>query len=458
MRQTCTTAAHASMFRIPLSLCFQVWHHLHLSLLCRSSLIVPLIVPRRSSRNTAAMASSASDSALYFGLDSFIPESKSSSPPSGGSYGDFFVTQDNNKSATVTTNTTDTTAATGSTDNNVEPQDEVVCGCEVYNCCGGTWSLGVFDEKCHKRPANNRIKYHSRGQVCTFHHAFVKCQSCRLHVHVGCWVRHNAGYKKMVRGLIWTCQQCTDSKSEVQSKCTLKSEVTAKPEDDAAESTEPKTETKCVFTNRQELMQHARDHGWTTRSGQRGSPRMYFVCQKSLKTNADGKSEGCTVTFKAKAHSVSAILPDGVNIEDVEWCAVNMPTQHDCCKHVLQTALTTRVCRLPRDTYQEIQRLACCKSFNSQSIQQYIKFRYGLIVDVTLIYNIGYRARTKLGIGDVGLLLAQQEVRVYTSNSLLRIFNANRRNDELKATCMNWCSKRATITSRVSSALLLFAP
>jgi len=235
---------------------------------------------------------------------------------------------------------------------------------------------------------------------------------------VGC---DNAGYKKMVRGLIWTCQQCTDSKSEVQSKCTLKSEVTAKPEDDAAESKEPKTETKCVFTNRQELMQHARDHGWTTRSGQRGSPRMYFVCQKSLKTNADGKSEGCTVTFKAKAHSVSAILPDGVNIEDVEWCAVNMPTQHDCCKHVLQTALTTRVCRLPRDTYQEIQRLACCKSFNSQSIQQYIKFRYGLIVDVTLIYNIGYRARTKIGIGDVGLLLEQQTVRVYTSTSLSRI-------------------------------------
>jgi len=136
----------------------------------------------------------------------------------------------------------------------------------------------------------------------------------------------------------------------------------------------------------------------------------------------DGKLGGCAVTFKAKAHSVCANLPEGVYIEDVEWCAVDMPLQHDCCKHVIQTDLTTRVSHLPCDVYKEIQRLACCKAFNSQSIQQYIKMTYPpLIVDVNLIYNIGYRARTKIGIGDVGLLLAQQTVRVYTSTSSLRI-------------------------------------
>jgi hypothetical protein len=76
--------------------------------------------------------------------------------------------------------------------------------------------------------------------------------------------------------------------------------------------------------------------------------------------------------------------------------------------------LTTRVCHLPRDAFQEIQRLACCKAFNSHSIQQYIKMSYQLTVDVPLIYNIGYRARNKLGIGDYTLLLHQQAVRVYT--------------------------------------------
>jgi hypothetical protein len=149
---------------------------------------------------------------------------------------------------------------------------------------------------------------------------------------------------------------------------------------------------------------------------------MYFVCQKSQTKQLDGMAGGCAVTFKARAYSICAGLPEDVSIEDVEWCAVNMPTQHDCCKHVIQTNLTTTVCRLPRDVYKDIQRLACCKAFNSQSIQQYIKMTYPpLIVDVNLIYNIGYRARTKIGIGDVGLLLEQQTVRVYTSTSLLRI-------------------------------------
>lgn len=139
----------------------------------------------------------------------------------------------------------------------------------------GRWEVLKDAEK---RPAHNRVKRHARGEVCTFHHDFVKSQSCRLHVHVGCFVGHNAGYKQIHLGFIWTCQQCTVSKSEVQSKCTLKSEVTAKPEDDAVESKEPKTDTKTLY--RQALVQHARDHGWTTRSGERGSARMHFVCQK----------------------------------------------------------------------------------------------------------------------------------------------------------------------------------
>ena len=305
----------------------------------------------------------------------------------------------------------------------------IILGCDVYPCCGGSFTVSGF-QACEKRPANLKQKLHGRGMVCPIHHEYVKCQSCRLHAHVGCFVPQNTGYKQLHRGYIWTCQKCT---LHDDSKCTLKSDVTAaaglecKSDVTAAagldcEIPKSKTGTKCIFPNRQQLVQHARELGWSTRSSHTGSPRIYFVCQKSQTRQADGKPAGCAVTFNARAYSICAVLPEGISIEDVEWCAVNMPTQHECCKQVLQTALTTSVCRLPRDVYKDIQRLACCKAFNSQSIQQYIKMTYPpLIVDVNLIYNIGYRARTKIGIGDVGLLLQQQTVRVYTSTSLLRI-------------------------------------
>ena len=151
-------------------------------------------------------------------------------------------------------------------------------------------------------------------------------------------------------------------------------------------------------------MQHARDHGWMCRSSARGCSRCYFVCQKT--------KEGCAVTFCAKAQDA--------HDDNGQWCAMNMPAQHDCCKSILKsepTALTTRTCHLPIDVYKEIQRLACCKAFNSASIQTFIKMVHSLTVDTSLIYNIGYRARSKLGVGDIGLLLAQQSVRVYTSPS-----------------------------------------
>lgn len=356
-----------------------------------------------------------SDNALFFGLpEADSPPAGSSSPPSGGSVGFFFNT-------TIESAATDATAATHSA-----APDDIFLGCDLIPCSGGTLSLEGLFNACKKRPSNAKVKQHSRGMVCTIHHAFVKCQHCRAKVHVGCSVPHTTGYIQIHRDFIWTCQQCTlkvnqDCKTDVLSQCTLKSEVSVKT-DPEGESKEQKTETKCIFASRQLLVQQARDQGWITRSSQKGAPRMYFVCQNSLKTQVNGKPGGCAVTFKAKAHSADKDLPDGVSIEDVEWCAVNMPIQHDCCKHVLRTALTSRVCHLPRDAYREIQRLACCKAFNSQSIQQYIKMTYSIVVDVSLIYNIGYRARMKIGIGDVGLLLAQQQVRVYTSTSLLRIF------------------------------------
>ena len=280
-------------------------------------------------------------------------------------------------------------------------EEVCVLECETFMCCGGTWSVGVGFEECKKRPAKLQVKHHPRGVVCTVHHDFVKCQSCRLHVHVGCYVLQASGYKQIHRDVVFTCH-----------KCTLKLQADVKPQLDAAKLDAPSdgaegkkktTDTICMFTNRQHLMQYARDHGWKCRSG--GTTRCYFVCQKP-------NGQGCSAGFGAKSHST-----DG-DEEDGGWRAVNMPAQHDCCKAVMQTALTTRVCHLPRDAFQEIQRLACCKAFHSQSIQQYIKMSYGFIVDVPLIYNIGYRARNKLGIGDYTILVAQQAVRVYTLPSL----------------------------------------
>ena len=297
--------------------------------------------------------------------------------------------------------------------------------------------------------------------VCTVHHEFVKCQSCRKHVHVGCFVEGTSAYKLILRDCLWTCRECTlTSNRDVKSNC-VKSEATPDESESAAvvdTDNQPTFESKCFFKDKQHLMQHARDHGWICRSGERGMPRCYFSCQ--VQANAQkSKVSGCTVTFKAKAHSDNKKnQKDAVDFNDVQWCAIDMPTHHDCFKPAILPGLTTRTCQLPRNAYQEIQRLACCKAFNSQSIQQYIKLHYQLTVDVALIYNIGYRARNKLGVGEgeIALLLALQKVRVYSVHSnLIKHFDLFRRYDKKKATRLNLCSTRARITSLVSSEFVL---
>jgi len=98
------------------------------------------------------------------------------------------------------------------------------------------------------------------------------------------------------------------------------------------------------------------------------------------------------------------------------WCAINMPSSHECRCDSKSAALpvTTRVCNLPIEVFQDIQRLACSKAFLTVNIQTYIKTRFSLVVDTALIYNIGYRARQKLGICDMERLYAHQQVTVYT--------------------------------------------
>jgi hypothetical protein len=138
-----------------------------------------------------------------------------------------------------------------------------------------------------------------------------------------------------------------------------------------------------------------KEHGWKVKSSE--ANRIYFSCAK------------CTVRFGSKAQTD--------DVESGEWVAVNMPPSHDCFKTAYRpvaTAVTTRVCNLPNEVFNEIQRLACCKAFLTVSIQTFIKHRFGIVVDTALIYNIGYRARQRLGIGDIERLYEQQKVTVYT--------------------------------------------
>ena len=289
----------------------------------------------------------------------------------------------------------------------VEPSkpSEVVVICETIPCAGGTLSADGKFQSCIKRPAKFNTKHHGRGVVCTIHHAFVKCESCALHVHTGCYVPSSHGYTMLMPGVKWTCQKCTLHPPSVKVKEELlKCTPDAGPENDGKpegrEASEKKG-SKSFFTTRQLLLDHTRICGWKIRSSE--GVRLYFSCAK----------QSCKLTFKAKGQGQNG---------DLEWCVTDMPADHSCCKqgsfNAVATAMTTRVCNLPSDAYAEIQRLACCKSFLSVNIQTYIKQAYnGLVVDTSVIYNIGYRARTKLGISEMDKLYSQQEVTVYTSPS-----------------------------------------
>ena len=282
---------------------------------------------------------------------------------------------------------------------------EVVVVCETFNCAGGTLSADGTFHSCSKRPANFLKKHHARGVVCTIHHAFIKCQSCALHVHAGCSVPSSHGYT--IPGVNWTCQRCTLYPPSVEvkhelSECTPNSGPKEDQTPEGQEASEKKG-SKHLFDTRQLLLEHARSCGWQIRSS--NGARLYFACAKG----------SCALTFKAKGK--------GQDCEN-EWIATDMPSEHSCWKSVsgsfkaVATAMTTRVCNLPRDVFNDIQRLACCKAFLTVNIQTYIKQVYnGLVVDTSLIYNIGYRARQKLGISEMDKLYSQQEVAVYTSSS-----------------------------------------
>jgi hypothetical protein len=278
--------------------------------------------------------------------------------------------------------------------------EEVQLVCTTYNCPGFTWG-GHHFEPCKFRPAFQRHKNHARGVVCVIHHRFIKCASCSLHIHDGCWVESSNGYTQPKRDVPWTCQQCT-LKSDVDlkvksetpntneaSKCTLPLTSSASARDEGATC-------HSFFSNRQTMLAHMRDQGWAVKSNE--GNRIYFTCTK------------CSRRIKTKAQTD--------DVADGDWTAVNMPSSHDCVRYKpVATSMTTRVCHLPNAVFMEIQRLACSKAFNTVSIQSFIKSQYSILVNTSLIYNIGYRARQKLGISDMEKLILQREVCVYVTHT-----------------------------------------
>jgi hypothetical protein len=90
----------------------------------------------------------------------------------------------------------------------------------------------------------------------------------------------------------------------------------------------------------------------------------------------------------------------------------DMPDSHPCCKDTKTSPMVSSQSALPQDIFKEVQRLACSGAFNSASIQRHIQQCYNRMVDTTLIYNIGYRARHKLfgDSGDLSQLYEQQKV------------------------------------------------
>jgi hypothetical protein len=286
--------------------------------------------------------------------------------------------------------------------------------CTTYNCVGGSWSGHEF-EPCDKRPAFQQHRHHARDVVCIIHHRFIKCATCSLHIYEGCWVKSSNGYTQPKRDVPWKFAVCTlqpsvastvkpeNTNPEENSKCTLPLAGGASEGLPLATELDEGAKCKCIFSSRQVMLAHMREQGWVIKITE--DNRIYFTCKQ------------CSLRIKAKAQSG--------DVENGDWLAVNVPSSHDCVKFKpVATAMTTRVCNLPNTVFSEIQRLACSKAFNTVSIQTFIKLHYSILVDTSLIYNIGYRARQKLGIAEMEKLVLQREVCVnltYTSPSSCKL-------------------------------------
>jgi hypothetical protein len=288
--------------------------------------------------------------------------------------------------------------------------------------CSTQWQLCVSG--CKKR-----VIKHPRGVVCKVHHHFISCAgTCGNILHVGCVVEMISGRSMLPDPNIpWLCAKCTPVLTPVSmkvevgvtslpassaSKCTPDSNLAGVPQigsEDAVDTVardaniaEARSyKTKTFFEDRQALCHHMRMTKWTCYSGGE-KPWLYFRCACLNKLG----QPACSV-------KLAAIATDANELEHGEWSVKDLPTSHECVAanaSKASTILTTHGKSLSREVLKDIQRLSCSKAFQTYSIQRFIQTTYGTLVDTKLIYNIGYRARTKLGLDEIEKLYQQKKV------------------------------------------------
>ena len=269
------------------------------------------------------------------------------------------------------------------------PQVSIAC---VGSVCVGVNATGIA---CAKRTVFDTGR-HSRGYCCTTHgQDNMKCHTCDALLHAGCFV--------IIRGEIlvptqpWKCTKC----AELAVSETVTTTVSVTPPGEI----ECTPKVVVVYGNEASLHKSATKHGWNFAC--RGGNNIYLRCKRI----------GCLERHTAKG-------------KDEAFHVTASPGQfpHNKCYPVLKDESSMvdgyidRVSTLDKDLFKLIQQLACTRVFSSHLIAKHLHLsHHNVLVDTTLIFNIGYRCRSKMfgNRSDTFYLTEQQQV--YTTSSFISI-------------------------------------
>ena len=271
--------------------------------------------------------------------------------------------------------------------------------CEGSQCVG----VSAFGIPCTRRIGYDSHGFrHQRGYCCTVHYSdHVKCDTCNAMMHDGCLFVVDGEVR--IPSSPWKCTKCEESVTSqyfllmasqqaqtADAAASLASDVIVKDED------LPPPTTVVVYSNEAALFKAAAKHGWN-RQSRSTSGTIYFTCRKTgcnARHSAKAKDESFHVKGPFPQNACFAVAPNPL-----------MDGYHDC------------VATLDSETYSTIRQLACTGVFTSHLIAKHILISTKLIIDTTLIFNIGYRVRAKLfgNHTDTTYLLEQQKV--YTSRT-----------------------------------------
>jgi len=112
-----------------------------------------------------------------------------------------------------------------------------------------------------------------------------------------------------------------------------------------------------------------------------------------------------------------------------------------------------RVATLDKDLFKLIQQLACTRVFSSHLIAKHLHtLHHNVLVDTTLIFNIGYRCRSKMFGNRSDTLYLTEQQKVYTTSSFISIglyFSDLHRPDEQWVIHTSWRSPQKGLSSAV---------